>query len=445
MQNFFVGDTHEAFESYKFHFRKLDASESIEGYIAALRKLTKTRNFDKLEERLIRDQVVVGVREEGLRQKPLEDKQLTQDKCMSIGMAYESSKQQLQSMSSEGDSSQIQRLFKKKHASNMKSKFSPNQRKCLRCGKYPSHNRHECPAKEEFCRKCNKKGHYAAMCRTRSDVRYLEDEDGNILGTVTEESAVCGAVDWHSDVQVTTKTHCHSVSFRIDTGADVTVVPGRFFKENSPLIQKTDKKLFGPGQNKINVIGSVHATLAVGKTSSEQELYVVGDLKEPLSGRPATEALKLIERVNYVDKENKYKQEFPDLFTGLGRMKDVYTIRLQENVQPFAISTPRRLPLPMKEKVQEELKKLEELDIIRPVETPTDWCAPVVAVPKPNGKVRLCIDFTKLNESVRRENFPLPTTDQLLAQLDGATRRNAWSHLRHRRCSCLREKSARTR
>ena len=62
--------------------------QSIEGYIAALRKLAKTCNFDKLEERLIRDQVVVGVREEGLRQKLLEDKQLTLDKCMSIGRAY---------------------------------------------------------------------------------------------------------------------------------------------------------------------------------------------------------------------------------------------------------------------------------------------------------------------------------------------------------------------
>ena len=150
----------------------------------------------------------------------------------------------------------------------------------------------------------------------------------------------------------------------------------------------------------------------------------IGDLKEPLLGRPAMEALKLIERVNSVDKENKYKQEFPELFIGLGRMKIVYTIRLQENAQPFAISTPRRLPIPMKEKNQEELKKLEKLDIIRPVETPTDWCAPIVAVPKSNGKVRLCIDITKLNESVHRENFPLPTTDQLLAQLDGATEFN---------------------
>ena len=129
LKDFFVGDTHEAFESYKFHLRKQEESESIEGYIAALRKLAKARNFDELEERLIRDQVVVGVREEGLRQKPLEDKKkVTLDKCMSIGRAYESSKQQLQSMSSEEDSSQIQHLLKKKHASNMKSTFSPNQR-----------------------------------------------------------------------------------------------------------------------------------------------------------------------------------------------------------------------------------------------------------------------------------------------------------------------------
>ena len=229
-----------------------------------------------------------------------------------------------------------------------------------------------------------------------------------------------GAVNWHADVQVTTTTHSCSVKFRIDTGADVTVLPDRFFNKNSPLIQKKDKKLFGPGQSKINVLGRVCATMAVGEVSSDQDLYVVVDLKEPLLGRPAIEALKFIERVNAVDND-QYRKEFPELFTGLGRMKNDYTIRLQENAPPFAITAPRRLPLPMKGKVQEELKKLEEQDIICPVETPTDWCAPIMAVPKPNGKVWLCVNFMKLSESVRRETFPLPTTDHLLAQLDGAT------------------------
>ena len=44
-----------------------------------------------------------------------------------------------------------------------------------------------------------------------------------------------------------------------------------------------------------------------------------------------------------------------------------------------------------------------------------------MAVEKPNGNVRICIDLTKLNDSIKRENFQMPTTDELLAQLEGAT------------------------
>lgn len=64
---------------------------------------------------------------------------------------------------------------------------------------------------------------------------------------------------------------------------------------------------------------------------------------------------------------------------------------------------------------------MEQLGVIARVEQPTDWCAGMVVVPKPNGKVRICVDLTKLNRSVRRERHPLPSVDQVLAQLSGAT------------------------
>jgi transposase InsO family protein len=41
-------------------------------------------------------------------------------------------------------------------------------------------------------------------------------------------------------------------------------------------------------------------------------------------------------------------------------------------------------------------------------------------VPKVNGRVRICVDLSKLNESVKRERHPLPVVDQTLAQLGGA-------------------------
>ena len=67
----------------------------------------------------------------------------------------------------------------------------------------------------------------------------------------------------------------------------------------------------------------------------------------------------------------------------------------------------------MKQKVQEEQKRLEKENIIRPVKMLTDWCG-TIAVLKNNGKVRLCVDFTKLNENVKREKCSLLSVDQLL-------------------------------
>ena len=40
----------------------------------------------------------------------------------------------------------------------------------------------------------------------------------------------------------------------------------------------------------------------------------------------------------------------------------------------------------------------------------------MVVVPKPDGKVRICVDLTKLNENVCRERHILPSVDYTLAQ-----------------------------
>ena len=64
---------------------------------------------------------------------------------------------------------------------------------------------------------------------------------------------------------------------------------------------------------------------------------------------------------------------------------------------------------------------MESIGIISKVNEPSVWCAGMVAIPKPNGSVRICVDLRPLNQSVMRETFPLPTVDDVLAQLSGAT------------------------
>jgi len=63
---------------------------------------------------------------------------------------------------------------------------------------------------------------------------------------------------------------------------------------------------------------------------------------------------------------------------------------------------------------------MESLGVISPVCSPTPWCASMVVVPKPSGKVRIYVDLKHLNESVQREYHPLPHVEETLAQLSGA-------------------------
>ena len=61
-----------------------------------------------------------------------------------------------------------------------------------------------------------------------------------------------------------------------------------------------------------------------------------------------------------------------------------------------------------------------KMGVISKVNQPTEWCAGMVVVLKSNGRVWICVDLTRLNMSVKRERYPLPAVDQILAQLAGA-------------------------
>ena len=58
-----------------------------------------------------------------------------------------------------------------------------------------------------------------------------------------------------------------------------------------------------------------------------------------------------------------------------------------------------------------------EVGVIKRVDEPTDWCAPMVVVPKLSGKVRICVDMTKLNANIKREVHPLPSVDYALGKI----------------------------
>ncbi|RVW88325.1 Transposon Ty3-I Gag-Pol polyprotein [Vitis vinifera] len=68
--------------------------------------------------------------------------------------------------------------------------------------------------------------------------------------------------------------------------------------------------------------------------------------------------------------------------------------------------------------IQDEINKLLEAGFIREVSYP-DWLANVVVVPKKEGKWRVCVDYTNLNNACPKDSFPLPRIDQIVDSTSG--------------------------
>ena len=108
-----------------------------------------------------------------------------------------------------------------------------------------------------------------------------------------------------------------------------------------------------------------------GEESSSQEIFVVNGARLALLGRPAVETLKIVQTVNAVEAE--VKEKFPNLFKGLGKLDcPVYVIKLEPDAKHYAISTPRRVPVPLLSTVKEQLSRMEQMEIISKVDEPTE-------------------------------------------------------------------------
>ena len=67
---------------------------------------------------------------------------------------------------------------------------------------------------------------------------------------------------------------------------------------------------------------------------------------------------------------------------------------------------PYRLLLTKRAVVDKEISDMLEKGIIRPSRSP--WASPITLVPKPDGSVRFCVDYRKLNAVTVADSHPLP-------------------------------------
>lgn len=127
----------------------------------------------------------------------------------------------------------------------------------------------------------------------------------------------------------------------------------------------------------------------------------------------------------FIEEEDELNQvfvvrEFADVFepvTGLLPKRAIeFQIDLVRKAEPIS-RAPSRMTL-TKVEVNVQLVDLEGNSFIR--SSSSSWGSTVVLMKKPDGSLRLCIDYRKLNENMINNRCSLPRIDDLFDQLSGA-------------------------
>lgn len=348
---YFICKYNVIYERARFNRRSQEPGESAEAFISAVYKLAEHCQYGPLQDEMIRDRLVVGIRHQGLSEKLQMDSELTLERAVTTIRQHEEIKKQQPivrdtKVTEQGEANVDLLKFKKKPYRENQSgrtsygkgqkEFHKGKKTCGRCGKGPPHSLNNCAAREAECRRCRKRGHFAAVCKSGrvGAVLEAEEEDVLFLGAVSTGKK---PAKWKKTLKVNGK----DLTFKLDTGAEATAISSAAYSEglHGPLT-KADIPLCGPSNEPLQVRGQFKAVIKYKDRTTRQLVYMVEKLATPLLGLPAITDLKLLHVVNSVrELEVDMKNQYPKVFTGLGCLTGEYKIKLKEDAKPCVTVT----------------------------------------------------------------------------------------------------------
>lgn len=435
LENHFVGETNQTYERYVFNRRQQEPNENFDTFLSDLRRLIRTCEYGNQEDSIMRDRVVIGIRDDATRKKLLQNRKLDLKTAIDVCKSCEAASKQLRDMTQQHDDD-VHALDKRRPPRRQRSKspqrrdsgiatYKKQQNVCSRCGN--EHEARKCPAYGRKCSNCKGMNHFAKMCRSKARSRdhtlnqLDQDSDDDSEDVLALASSGISRVYSHLEVEGRT------IKFLLDCGSTVNLLPYDLVSDMHLPVKNDNSRLRMFDGHTLSTVGITNAKVCHPKTRQVQQLefHVTAEYKQPLLSLDACLLFELME----IKEENICSVEraevdalmtkYAELFNGYGKLPGEIHLELKEDAQP-AITPVRKIPVPMKAKVAEKLQQLQHDGIITPVTKPTEWMSALVVVNKPSGDIRLCIDPKPLNQALRRDHYSMPTIDDVLPLLGKA-------------------------
>ncbi len=474
--------------------------ESVITYVTRLRSAAQHCEFQNIDDEIL-DTLLLNCYSDKLTRKALSQTEEPNLKTVLLWAqneeiaAAQSKAMREPNLDTLGTVNQVGRLKAPRNSSQRSSpktsisqnKFSPKPNSpCSNCGlEHGGKGREKCPAKDDLCNKCKKKGHWAKKCRQKlpvdcvdnedysseddhafgitqrgSQEEYLNDEfcfsihqrddevehsskdNFNFNATLSDssfaisDSESCYGVDNPTPSRISKaprvvlKLLGKDVLFIIDTGSSLNIIDKKTFESlpKQPNLSPGVTNAYRFHSNSpIVFLGQFSAKLHSRINSAAANIHVLScSSKSPnlLSFNMASE-LGLINFVQQVSQDTireQMKARYPSLFSGkIGCLKGV-ELELSEDKTVRPVKMFHyRIPYNVQPQVTELLNQYENDGLIEKADGPTTWISASHIVPKKDGSVRLVDNAKPVNKAIIRNRHISPTLDDIAVQMNGST------------------------
>ena len=226
-------------------------------------------------------------------------------------------------------------------------------------------------------------------------------------------------------IEVTVHVEGKPLTMELDTGAAVFIISEETRRKILPQVKLRKSKIILKTytDQTMEVVGQLNVHVKYGTQTAPLILVVMTGNGPSLFGRNWLTHIQLdwkriatVEAVPHgltsllTKHDSLFKEE-------LGTVHPYKaTLHVNSDATPKFFK-PRPMPFALKDAVGQELDRLEKQGVIKKVDS-SDWAAPIVTVPKKEGKIRICGDYkVTINQALTVDQYPLPKPEDLFATL----------------------------
>ncbi|UYV82346.1 K02A2.6-like, partial [Cordylochernes scorpioides] len=441
LDNHFTPQKNVIYERYIFNTSNQEENEGIDSYTNRLRGLASSCEYDILTEELIRDRIVLGIKDNRVRKKLLMEPKLNLSLAIDICRTAEVTEQQITKLTGqESEDVKWNRKYeRKKEATKATNETFEDIINCHYCGS--KHRKASCPAYGKICTWCNRKNHFSKVCRLRiqkpkqMNVRAIQEQDESSDEAVLQlrRHYAAGNIKkhkWMVKLLFETANQTVPLECQLDSGSTCNIMSLDEYRwvmqERSNNLDISNARLENFGGVILKPVGQKYLDCYFKEKKYNLLCQIVNINQKPLLSAKTIEDLNLVTKHDAVyhlansscSRAESIINKYEDVFKGLGMLPKEYHIEIEKEATPVQ-QHPRRIPIGLKAEFKRKLDDLEGRGIIERVQKSSSWISNLVLVKKQN-KLRVCLDPRDLNKVIKRPHFRIPIIDEILPSLNNA-------------------------